>query len=401
MERDRVKTEFILITTSNFPVGGASANYLNLFCKGLIENNQKVQVWLLKGHAFGKFIDLNIRKRISPDGIPYFYLSSPNRPLNNFKKIWDDFVAMLRLIYCLIKLGNKRKSSCILLYNNDILFNLPIYIAVKILCIKIISIVPEYYDKSVFDGSFLRKLKWFGFLMNFKYLNKRSDSLIVFSYYLKDQYLRLGFKEHRIIVQPNLTDFEFWRTKGVKLKYTLGYSGTPSLKDGLFDLLHVISKLKIENNPITLLIIGDSTFGSSLIPDLRKLCESLNISDLVMFTGLVDIEQVKKHLAECKILILTRPNIIQTQAGFPTKLGEYFASGKQILTTNFGDIEKYFDPMKEIVTANCRDINDISNKLIWMLQHPNESEQIQKAGYFKAKQFLSYKESLDRIIKGI
>jgi glycosyltransferase involved in cell wall biosynthesis len=401
MARDKVKKEYIVITITNFPDGGAPANYLNLFCKGLKENDYKVQVWLLKGFAFGNHIKNENRRNISQEGIPYIYLSSPQRPTGKFRKIVEDSISLVRLFFLLIKLWGKRKSTSLLLYNNEIQFNIPIFFISKIFGFDIISFVSEYYDQSEFGGSFFRKLKWYGFLFNFKYLNKASHRLIVFSYYLKNLYLKQGVKEQNIIVQPNLTDFDFWKTEEKVIKFTLGYSGTPSLKDGLFDLLQVISKLKTENRPISLLIIGDSTFGRSLIPDLQKLCESLNISDLVTFTGLVDIEQVKKHLAECKILTLTRPNMIQTQAGFPTKLGEYFASGKQILSTNFGDIEKYFNPMKEIVIAECGDINDISTKLKWMLQHPDESEQIQKAGYLKAKQILSYRVSLDRIIKEI
>jgi glycosyltransferase involved in cell wall biosynthesis len=205
------------------------------------------------------------------------------------------------------------------------------------------------------------------------------------------------------LCKPNLTDFDYWQIKEEgkeeREEYTLGYCGTPTLKDGIYDLLQAVSELKNRKKRVSLLIIGDVTFGKSRIPDMIKFCESLNISELVTFTGLVNSEDVKRYLNKCNILVLTRPNIIQTQAGFPTKLGEYFASEKQILVTNFGDIEKYFTPMKELVTAECGNIEDIAGKIIWMLNNPEISEQIREAGYFKAKQLLSYGESLDRIVK--
>jgi glycosyltransferase involved in cell wall biosynthesis len=216
-------------------------------------------------------------------------------------------------------------------------------------------------------------------------------------------YLNRGISEDKIIVQPNLTDFDYWQIKEEikeeSEEYTLGYCGTPTLKDGLNDLLQAVSELKNRKKRVTLLIIGDVTFGKSRIPDMIKFCESLNISELVTFTGLVSSENVKRYLNNCKILVLTRPNIIQTQAGFPTKLGEYFASEKQILVTNFGDIEKYFAPMKELVTAECGNIEDIAGKIIWMLSNPEKSQQIRESGYTKAKQLLSYRVSLDRIVK--
>jgi glycosyltransferase involved in cell wall biosynthesis len=401
MARDKVKEEYIVITATNFPEGGAPANYLNLFCKGLKENDKYVKVWLLKGFAFGNYTNNDTRQNISKDGIPYIYLSSPKRPVGNIKKIGNDLLACFRLIIYLLKIVPNRKSTTILLYNNELQFSIPIFIVAKLVGIKITSFVPEYYDRSAFEGSFMLKLKWYGFLINFNYFNKASYRLIVFSHYLKTLYLEQGVDEQRIIVQPNLTNFEYWNTDTSESQYTLGYSGTPSLKDGLADLLSAISKLKSENIPVSLLVIGDSTFGKSLIPDLQKLCESLNITDLVKFTGLVSIEKVKEHLAECKILTLTRPNIIQTQAGFPTKLGEYFASGKQILTTDFGDLPRYFRPMEELVMAKCSNIEDISSKIKWIIHHPDETEQIRKKGYMKAKQLLSYQTCLSRIIKEI
>jgi glycosyltransferase involved in cell wall biosynthesis len=263
--------------------------------------------------------------------------------------------------------------------------------------------VPEFYDKSTFDGLAFGKLKWFSFLFNIHILNKFSYRLIVFSHYLKNLYLKHGISEDKIIVQPNLTDFDYWKIKEEikeeSEEYTLGYCGTPTLKDGVNDLLQAIRELKNRNKNVRLLIIGDVTYGKSRIPEMIKLCESLNIAELVTFTGLVSSENVKRYLNKCKILVLTRPNIIQTQAGFPTKLGEYFASEKQILVTSFGDIEKYFAPMKELVTAECGNIENIAEKIIWMLSNPEKSEQIREAGYFRAKQLLSYSVSLDRIVK--
>ena len=44
----------ILITSSNFPFGGAGANYLRLFSMGLAEKGWDVQVLLLKGYMYGR-----------------------------------------------------------------------------------------------------------------------------------------------------------------------------------------------------------------------------------------------------------------------------------------------------------------------------------------------------------
>src|ERR1035437_5109279 len=349
MEHDKTEQKYILITSSNFPKGGASATYLSLFCRGLKLNGCSIKVLLLKGFAFGSYTNKSSKRNVTNYGVPYTYLSSPKRPQNQILKIFDDLTSILHLIVFLISIFNQRKSTSFLIYNNEIQTNIPIYLIAKLFRIRIITFVPEFYDKSEFHGTFFRKLKWYGFLLNFNYLNRISNKLIICSHFLKEEYIKQGFHDANIIIQPNLTDFEYWETKNIEIKFTIGYSGTPYIKDGLNDLFKALSILQAEGIHLTLLVIGDSNFGQSLIPKLKEECSRLGISEKVYFTGLVESAMVKKYLSECKILAITRPSIVQTKAGFPTKLGEYFATKRPVLATNFGDIDKYFTNGLDII----------------------------------------------------
>ena len=385
----------------NFPSGGAGATYLNLFCRGLKSNGYSVSVLLLKGYAFGNYTYNGPRKNITDDGIPYTYLGFKQRPVNQFLKLFDELLSILRLIIYLFSLINKRKSINLLIYNGEAQYNIPIYLIAKIFRIRTSKFVAEIIDESEFKGSFLRKLKRYGYILNFKYLNKISDKLIVFSFYLKNEYLKMGYNEKNIVVQPNLTDFNYWGTSNTEIKYNLGYSGAPYLKDGLYDLFKAISILKNKNISVTLLVIGDAIFGKSLIPALKVECEKLGILEKVTFTGLVDSSLVKQYLSECRILSITRPSTIQTRAGFPTKLGEYYATKRPVLATNFGDMEKYFTDGQDILMAECGNPESIALKILWMLQNNEELELISRKGYDKANQLFGYKNSVKRIIESL
>jgi len=397
MARNKLVQEYVLITSMNFPSGGAGASYLNLFCRGLKSNGCKISVLLLKGYAFGNFSPNESRKNITSEGIPYTYLGLRKRPENQFLKLLDEFLSISRLIIFLVSLLKNRHSVSLLVFNSEIQYNLPIFLITKPLGIKVFKFVAEIIDKSEFKGSFLRQIKRYGHLFNFRYLNRTSDKMILFSYYLKDLYLQMGYLEENIFVQPNLTDFEYWKPVATKIKYTLGYSGAPYQKDGLSDLFRAMSMLNGDLSNISLLVIGDAPFGKSLIPDLRLECERLGLSGKVTFTGLVQSSKVKHYLSECEILTITRPSTIQTQAGFPTKLGEYFASGKPILATDFGDMGRYFKNGSEIVMAECGNPQSIANKLHWMLQNRNELELISKNGFERAKKLLEYRSSVTKI----
>ncbi|MEJ7586582.1 MAG: glycosyltransferase [Ferruginibacter sp.] len=389
--------QFVLITSSNFPVGGAGANYLNLFCKGLKLNGDKIKVLLLKGFNFGDFNTTYKKHNLTVDGVPFSYLGFVSRPKNRFSRIFDEMLSFLNVHVQLVSMLPQRKSTTLLIYNNEFHSNIVIYLFAKLFGIRIVTFVPEYYGKYIFEGSFLRRMKWYGFLFNFSFINKLSNKLIVFSYYLKEQYLKKGFPEKDIIVQPNVTDFDYWEIKDAKINYVLGYSGSPSIKDGLHDLFKAVSALKKDGVKISLIVVGDTPHGSSLLPGLKQECEKLDIADNVFFSGLVELAEVKKLLSECRILTLTRQFTVQSQAGFPTKLGEYFASRKKVLVTNFGDIEKYFTDGKDLVIAESGNIADIAKKIRWMLENDADAELIARAGYERAKQLLEYKSSIRRI----
>ena len=395
------KYNYFLITSQNFPSGGAGASYLNLFCRGLKLNGFSIRVLLLKGFAFGSIKKNDHLINVTDYGVPFRYLGLIRRPGTNLLKLIDDFKSTLNLLIFLFSLIRNRKSVCVLVYNNELHSNLIIYTFTAICKIKLITFVPEYYDKSDFQSSFFRKMKWFGFLYNFNHLNKKSDKLIVFSFYLKDQYIKQGFPENKIFVQPNLTDFEYWEPARTSVKFTVGYSGTPYLKDGLLDLFEAVKLLQKQDLDVSLLVIGDSTYGKSLLPMLKAKCISLGIMEKVNFTGLVEASAVKRCLSECNILVITRPATIQTKAGFPTKLGEYFAVRRPILATNFGDIESYFEDGLDLVIAETGNPDSIASKIKFMLQNMELSEQISQTGYVKAKELLDYKESVKKLIRFI
>src|SRR5664280_2879931 len=197
MGRDKIGQKCILLTTMNFPNGGAGATYLNLFCRGLKLNGCDISVFLLKGFAFGNFTYRGPRKNVTEDGIPFTYLGFKQRPDNIFLKLCDELISFVRMIIFLFSLITDRKTINMFVYSSEIQFNIPISVFTKIFGIKTSKFVAEIIDKSEFKGSFFRELKRYGYNFNFKYLNRIADKLIVFSYYLKNEYLNMGFNENK------------------------------------------------------------------------------------------------------------------------------------------------------------------------------------------------------------
>lgn len=389
----------ILITSANFPKGSAAANFLNLFCKGIAISGSGIEVFLLKGYFLAGRKTNDAKRNITAYGVRYTYLSFVNRSSNWFIKIAGDIRVFFSLSRLLASLFRRRKSTTIFTYNNEIQNSFLINIFCKISRIQLVTFVPEYYDISEFSGGFLSKIRWYSFLFNFHYLNRLSDKLIVFSTYLRDRYLEKGFPSEKIMVQPNLTDFDFWENTESREEFTIGYSGTPYKKDGIFDLLTSISILKKKGHKSSLVVVGDVMNEKSIIPALTSYCEKLGIVENVTFTGLVSTEEVKEWLNKCEILVITRPSITQTVAGFPTKIGEYFACRKIVLATKIGDVGNYFSDGKEIVFAEAGNPESISNRIEWILENRETCAQIATNGYKRAFELLCYKNRVPEMLK--
>lgn len=389
----------ILVTSSNFPRGSASANYLNLFCKGVVLSGRKIEVYLLKGFFLGGRKTNDAKRNVTSYGVKYTYLNFVNRPSGKFLKLSGDVYAFFCLTSLLFLLLSRRKQTTVFAYNNELYHSILLNCFCRLAGIKVVTFVPEYYDVSEFSGSITKKLRWYGFLINFHYLNRLSSRLIVFSNFIKSKCIEKKYPENKILVQPNLTDFDFWKAVKQDLVFTIGYSGTLYKKDGIEDLLTAISILRKRDLKINAIIVGDVVNEKSIIPFLISFCRNLGIEDAVTFTGLVSLEEVKNLLNKCMILALTRPNIVQTIAGFPTKLGEYFACGKIILSTKVGDAGSYFNDRDEIVFAVAGNPYSIAENLEWIINHKQEVKGIAENGYRKADDLLNYKKIVPSIMQ--
>lgn len=390
---------YILITSSNFPLGSASANFLNLFCKGVALTGRKIEVYLLKGFFLGGRKTNDSKRNITDYGVEYTYLNFVNRPSGKVLKLFGDVYAFYFLTRLLFSWLGRRKQITVFAYNNELYHSILLNCFCRLAGIKLVTFVPEYYDVSEFSGSITRKLRWYGFLINFNYLNRLSSQLIVFSNFIKSKYIDKKYPEGKILVQPNLTDFDFWKDVNLDRVFTVGYSGTLYKKDGIEYLLTALSILKKRGIEVNALIVGDVINEKSILPSLISYCRNLGIEDTITFTGHVSLDAVKERLNKCMILAITRPRIIQTLAGFPTKIGEYFACGKVILSTEIGDVGSYFHDRQDIVFAEAGNSQSIADNLEWILTNQDMVKEIAENGYLRANELLNYKKIVPSMIQ--
>jgi len=388
----------IIVTNSNFPSGGASANFLRLLYKGINYNNKEVFVILQKGYKYGN-LTIDFKELLD---YKVYQCGFILRPEHYLLKFLDNIFGLILPVFKIISIVMKRQNIQVLVYNNTAYQVVPLLIICRLLGVNITNIVTEWYEKdSIIDG-LTGYFRWYDFQFRMKYINLFFNKMIVFSQYINNYYLNNNFKGDILLI-PNLVDIdEFNQEKAIKQDKSsstiIGYCGTPNNKDGIDDLLKAFALLIKKRKDTKLLILGDSPGNISLLPRLRNLARALMIENSVIFKGLVPHDEISSLLQDCDILVLARPAGRFAEAGFPIKLGEYLSTKKPVVITGIGDIPRYFSNKVNAMIAEPNNPNMFFESILFLLQNNKLANDIGLNGYRWAVEKLEYKKVSKKII---
>lgn len=228
------------------------------------------------------------------------------------------------------------------------------------------------------------------------------DRMFVISTALKKYYMSLGLPNDKIkIINMTVDSNRFIGLKKQPCEKYIAYCGTASNnKDGVDELIKSFAIVHKTYPDVKLYIIGKTPEKSDTSGNL-KLIDTLGIKKSVVFTGIVSASKMPQLLKNATILALDRPDSLQAQCGFPTKLGEYLLTENPVVVTKVGDIPLFLKDGESALLAEERNPQEFSAKLIWALDHPEEAEKIGKAGAAVALTKFNYLNETKKIIKTI
>lgn len=234
----------------------------------------------------------------------------------------------------------------------------------------------------------------------FLQISKLLDGLFVISRPLKDYFVENGVDESRIdIINMTVDPSRYIGVERDDFEHQyIAYCGTASnRKDGVDQLIQSFSLLSRKYPNLYLYIIG------SVSPDDSNvlLARQLNIDDKVVFTGMVPYSDMPRMLTNAIILALARPDNKQAKYGFPTKLGEYLLTANPVVVTDVGDIPHFIVDGENGMVAKADDINSFSEKLDWLISHPNEAKKIGERGRETALALFNCNKEAKKIVNYI
>jgi glycosyltransferase involved in cell wall biosynthesis len=169
-------------------------------------------------------------------------------------------------------------------------------------------------------------------------------------------------------------------------------------KDGVADLINAFALISKKYQNLKLYIIGDAP-GSDALQRLKELSNKLGLDGAIVFTGRVLRDDMPMYLCHARILALARPTSLQADYGFPSKLGEYLATGNPVVVTRVGEIPLYLEDGKNAFITEPDNIGQFASKLEYVLEHPDIAREVGLRGRVVALDHFDYKLQGERIVK--
>lgn len=159
----------------------------------------------------------------------------------------------------------------------------------------------------------------------------RTDGVIAISRYLADHYRKLGLPV--ALVPPTTSSIAAGEMRrGGQLR--LCYAGNPGYKDDLGAVLKAVAGLAAQGASIHLTVAGPSP--SQVLAMLGD--SSGREQPWLLMSGMLDHASVQKLVSSVDFSILARQHCRISQAGFPTKFVESFASGTPVIANLTSDL---------------------------------------------------------------
>ena len=163
----------------------------------------------------------------------------------------------------------------------------------------------------------------------------------------------------------------------------IAYTGTfNNAKDGVDILIKSFAKIASKYPQHHLYLAG---FWHYDVSSQEKLIKQFELTNRITYLGVLNKEQIPPFICNADLLVLSRPDSHQAQGGFPTKLGEYLATGNPVCVTKVGEIPDYLEDNVSAFMATPGDIDSFADAMDRALSNPEKARKVGLAGREVAK----------------
>jgi len=375
----------LYVGPKGFPFGSAEVQRQLQISKAILSEKVGVLVINNKGIHSKKTIQKeNIKRSGTFEGIDYIYTSGtplypPNFVIRNFLKV----IGWLNELITILSHAITGDLACIIICTSRLNRLKYFRILTRMTNTKLIYDYVEYFsslaDRSIKDPSNKRTFD----TTFFKY----ADALIIISSYLEQHVNNLKANRPYIVIPP-IIDFEKFERidkRPIELNYFL-YCGSVQYIDVIQFIIDAYQNSKGKNKGIMLILVVSGP--EAMISKIRH--STKEDKSIKILSGL-PYEDLIGYYKNARALLIPLQDNLQDKARFPFKISEYTAAGRPIITSDSGAIIDYFKDGDNALLAKTGDLEDFTIKLDYVIDHPNDAEEIAKKSHALGDHFFNYK----------
>jgi glycosyltransferase involved in cell wall biosynthesis len=345
----------IFVSANQYPDGGAAANRHMAYVKGLKELGHEIEFILINKQQWKE-------KELIQNGIKFTNLYENLNSPSLLKKIQFFVTTINKAKKKISEYSKKDVAAALILLDPSVRTIIPLLKQGKKSGLKIFHERTEY-PFVVASKTFIGKLELYIYL---KFLIKKFDGIYVINNVLKNYFSKITKNKVPVKVINMIVDparFECVKRENSNDKKIITYCGSlEGDKDGVPILIDAFAIVSKEFPNLKLQLIG-SLENDVTAQKIKSLLQKSGIENKVILTGSVKREDIPKFLVNSDILALARPANKQAEGGFPTKLGEYLATGNPVVVTNVGEIGLFLKDKKNAFVAEPDNAKKFSEKL--------------------------------------
>lgn len=354
----------LLIDAEPYPYGMAHTNRLHLTAKGLQENGANVEIIIIAPTENPDIMPRNTDIKGIFQGIPFQYMSGSTSYSRSavIRKI--NFYA--GFIRCFFRIMNCQSGDCVFFSPYDMFTLLLIRIVTLLKGIILVCEKTEHPyltnkctsgKSSIFQRIFIR------------YVYRLYDGIVVISNKLKTFFLDQTQNRIPVLSIPIIFDpGEFTENSTHILNMIFSSGNLTEEKDGTFTLLRAFALIVKDFPDMQLLIAGDNP-RKKIKEKINDLIHDLGLEENVELLGYISRTKYLYYLLNARVHVLAKPNNFQSVYCMPTKLAEFLASGRPVITSdNNGEMSSYLTDCQNAFIASSYDAECFKEKIREVLQ---------------------------------
>ncbi|MCQ2155608.1 MAG: glycosyltransferase [Bacteroidales bacterium] len=170
---------------------------------------------------------------------------------------------------------------------------------------------------------------------------------------------------------PIMVDYAKYDIKDESSKPAIPYifhSGAlTEQKDGILGMFEAFGRASQKLDlPVAFVLTGNKA-TCRFQKEIDDLIEKFNLNDRVIFTGYLDASELLRKIQEASLVIINKYDNRQNKYCFATKIGEYMAAGKALITTRTGEAVNWLHDGFDSIIVTPGDVEELAEAIIRIL----------------------------------